>query len=190
MTAVGMQIELATSDVVILSLAAACLVGVVVLELLRVVVPDIYEWVADHAKIQREIKEARPMLERTLAQNMDQGALRDRRNAERFRMKSQLSRLEMMLMAAERERVQVWHHLGQQAIGDSLFCAKMENRKLADLSAKDFDSAPIIWRYHNQIRVWAPSEHQARLMLTNAFPPQEGFVVRELITVSRWTGLS
>lgn len=185
-----MQIELAASDVVILSLAAACLVGTVVLELLRVVLPDIYEWFADHAKVLREIKETGPLLERTLAQNMEQGALRDRRNAERFRLKSQLSRLEVMLTGAERDRVQVWHHLGQQAIGDSLFVARLDNKRLADVSHKDFDSAPVIWRYQNQIRVWAPSEHQARQLLANAYPPQEGYTLRELITVSRWTGTS
>lgn len=179
-----MNMQLAASDVIILSGAAACLVAVVLLEMLRVIIPDVYEWVADHNKIKREIKDAKANLDKTLARNAENGALRDRRNAERFRMKSQLSRLEMTLGAVERDRVEVWHELGQQVLGDSLFTARAANRRLADLTTKDFDSAPCIWRYSNQIRIWAGSERAARQMLATEFPADAGFAVTDIMAVA------
>ncbi|MFV3076426.1 hypothetical protein [Niveispirillum fermenti] len=172
-----MYLELSAADVVILSTAAASLVAAVILEMLRVVIPDIYEWVADHQKIRREIAEGQVALARLRETNRVQAAHRDRRNAERFRMKSQLSRLEMTLAAVERERVEVWHERGQQGVADQLFTARLANRRLADQSARDFDSAPVIWRYGNNIRVWAPAERVARQMLSAAFPADDGFMI-------------
>lgn len=180
-----MYLELSASDVVILSTAAASLVAAVILELLRVVIPDIYEWVADHQKIRREIGEGQVALARLRDVNRVQGAQRDRRNAERFRMKSQLSRLEMTLAAVERERVEVWHELGQQGVADQLFTARLTNRRLADQSAREFDSAPVIWRYGNNVRVWAPAERVARQMLAAAFPGDDGFLVQDIMSAGR-----
>lgn len=175
-----MYLQLAASDVVILSAAAACLVAIVLLEMLRVVIPDIYEWVADHEKVRREIREGQAMLEKLMARNVEQAAQRDRRNAERFRMKSQLSRLEMTLGAVERDRVEVWHELGTQGVADSLYTARVVNRILADQTSRDFDSAPGIWRYTNNVRVWAAGERQARQALAAEFPADSGYAVQEI----------
>lgn len=178
-----MYLELATSDVVILSGAAACLVAMVLLEMLRVVIPDIYEWVADHEKVRRETREGQVALDKLMARNREQAGHRDRRNAERFRMKSQLSRLEMMLGAVERDRVEIWHELGRQGVADSLFTARVTNRMLADKAQRDFDSAPIIWRYTNNVRVWAGNERTVRQMLAMEFPTESGFTLQELTLV-------
>lgn len=179
-----MHLELSTSDVVILSASAACLVAIVLLEMLRVVIPDIYEWVADHDKVKREIKEGQAALEKLMARNREQAAHRDRRNAERFRMKSQLARLEMTLGAVERDRVEIWHDLGHQGVADNLYTARVANRILADQAQRDFDSAPVIWRYTNNVRVWAPGERPVRQMLTTEFPPDSGYAVQEVTFVS------
>ncbi|MFV3129383.1 hypothetical protein [Niveispirillum sp. KHB5.9] len=178
-----MYLELTTSDVVILSGAAACLVAIVLLEMLRVVIPDVYEWVADHDKVRRETREAQAALEKLMAHNREHAAHRDRRNAERFRMKSQLSRLEMTLGAVERDRVEVWHELGRQGVADSLYTGRVANRMLADQAQRDFDSAPTIWRYTNNVRVWAPGERNARQMLATEFPADSGFALQELTFV-------
>lgn len=183
-----MDLQLTASDIVILSAAAACLVAAVLLEMLRVVIPDIYEWVADHNKIKREITAARTSLDRVMAGNREQTALRDRRNAERFRMKSQLSRLEMTVAAVERDRVRVWHELGRQRIADSAYQARIANRKLAEAAARDFDSAPVIWRYANHARVWAPNDRAARLLLATAFPADEGYVVDQITLADATSG--
>lgn len=179
-----MYLELSTSDVIILSSAAACLVAIVLLEMLRVVIPDVYEWVADHAKVKRETREGQAALERLMAVNRENAAQRDRRSAERFRMKSQLARLEMTLSAVERDRVEVWHELGRQGVADSLYTARVANRTLADQSGRDFDSAPSIWRYTNNVRIWAAGERPARQMLTAEFSPDSGFAVQELTFVT------
>ena len=183
-----MQLELSTSDIVVLSGAAACLVAIVLLEMLRVVIPDIYEWVADHHKVKREMREAQVALEKLMARNRENAAQRDRRNAERFRMKSQLARLEMTLGAVERERVEIWHELGRQGVADSLYTARVANRLLADQAQRDFDSAPVIWRYTNNVRIWAPGERSARQMLTTEFPADSGFAVQEVTFVSASRG--
>lgn len=183
-----MDLHLTTSDIVVLSAAAACLVAAALLEMLRVVIPDIYEWVADHEKIKRETKAARTSLERVLADNREQTAVRDRRNAERFRMKSQLSRLEMMLAAVERDRIQIWHELGRQGIADGVYQARVSNRRLAETAARDFDSAPVIWRYANHIRVWAPSDRAARLLITDAFPAGDGYGVEDVVQMRPGAG--
>ncbi|OYQ34231.1 hypothetical protein CHU95_12335 [Niveispirillum lacus] len=179
-----MQLELSTSDIVILSGAAACLVAIVLLEMLRVVIPDIYEWVADHEKVKRETREAQAALEKLLARNRENAAQRDRRNAERFRMKSHVSRLEMTLSAVERDRVEVWHELGRQGVADSLFSAGVANRLLAEQAQRDFDSAPVIWRYTNTVRIWAPGERSARQMLATEFPADSGYAVQDLTYIS------
>lgn len=184
-----MYLELSTSDTVILSAAAACLVAIVLVEMLRVVIPDVYEWVADHDKVRRETREGQATLEKLMARNREQGAHRDRRNAERFRMKSQLARLEMTLGAVERDRVEVWHELGRQGVADSLYTARVANRILADQSNRDFDSAPTIWRYTNQVRVWAAGERPARQLLVAEFSPDSGFAVQELTFVTSARGM-
>lgn len=178
-----MYLEIAESDVVILSIAAALLVAAVMLEMLRLIIPDVYEWVADHQKIKREIKEARSTLEKLLARNQDQAAVRDRKNAERFRLKSQLSRAEVTLGALIRERVEVWHELGEQVVGDQLYIARVLHRLNADKSAKDFDSAPLIWRFTNNVRIWAQGERAARARLHAAFPAAEGYSTSEITLV-------
>lgn len=185
-----MHLELAQSDVIILAIAAACLVGVVVLEMIRFVLPEVYAWIADHEKVKREIREGRALLEKLYQQNQEQAGLRDRRNAERFRLKSQMSRLEMMLAAAEKARAEVWHELGQQVIGDTLFVAKLGNRRLADMAQRDFDSAPVIWRYDNSVRIWAPTEQRARQMLAAEFPSRDGYAVLEINAVSGNRGVA
>lgn len=183
-----MDLHLTASDIVVLSSAAACLVAAVLLEMLRVVIPDIYEWVADHHKIKREIKMARTSLERVMAGNREQTALRDRRNAERFRMKSQLSRLEMTLSTVERDRIQVWHELGHQGVADSAFQVRVANRRLAEAATRDFDSAPVIWRYANHVRVWAPHDRAARMLLNSTFPADQGYVVDQVTLASGQPG--
>ena len=181
--------QLSTSDVVVLSVAAACVAAAGVLEMLRVVIPDIYEWVADHRKVKREIKENQAAAEKLLVRNSEQAALRDRRNAERFRMKSQLVRLQMTLAAAEREQVEVWHELGQQGVADSLFSSRVANRRIAEQSTRDFDSAPSIWRYTNNVRVWASGERAARQLLMTEFPSDSGFALQDLTLVSQTRGM-
>lgn len=183
-----MQLELSTSDIVVLSGAAACLVAIVLLEMLRVVIPDIYEWLADHNKVKRETRDAQAALEKLMARNQENAAQRDRRNAERFRMKSQLARLEMTLAAVERDRVEVWHELGRQGVADSLYSARVANRLLADQAQRDFDSAPVIWRYINNVRIWAPGERSARQMLTTEFPADSGFAVQDVTFISASRG--
>jgi hypothetical protein len=184
-----MYLDLSTSDVVVLSGAAACLVAIVLVEMLRVVIPDIYEWVADHDKVRRETKEGQAALEKLTARNREQGAQRDRRNAERFRMKSQMARLEMTLAAVERDRVEVWHELGRQGVADNLYTARVANRLLADQSNREFDSAPCIWRYTNNIRIWAAGERPARQILTTEFPTDSGFAVADLTFITSARGM-
>jgi len=184
-----MYLDLSTSDVIVLSGAAACLVAIVLLEMLRVVIPDIYEWVADHDKVRRETKEGQATLEKLMARNREQGALRDRRNAERFRMKSQMARLEMTLAAVERDRVEVWHELGRQGVADNLYTARVANRILADQSNREFDSAPCIWRYTNNIRIWAAGERPARQMLAAEFPADSGFAVADVAFITSARGM-
>lgn len=174
-----MYLELAQSDIIIFAIAAACLVGVVVLEMIRFVLPEVYAWIADHEKVKREIREGRVLLEKLQQENKEQAGLRDRRNAERFRLKSQMSRVEMMLVAAEKARAEVWHELGQQMIGDTLFVAKLANRRLADMVQRDFDSAPVVWRYDNAVRIWASTEQRARQMLAAEFPVRDGYSILE-----------
>lgn len=178
-----MYLQIAESDVIVLSIAAACLVAAVVLELLRLVLPDIYEWAADHAKVRAEIGEAKRHLARTLTSNREQGALRDRRNAERFRLKSQLSRTEMALAALERDRIEVWHELGEPVLGDQLYVGRVGHRQMAATSHKDFDSAPVIWRYGNGVRIWAAQERAARARLHATFPAADGYSTSELTPV-------
>lgn len=175
-----MYLELSPSDVIIFSIAVASLVGIVVLELIRVVLPDLYAWMADHKQVQKEIREGRVMLERMTAQARDLASQRDRKNAERFRLKSQLSRVEMTLGSLERERVEVWHEIGRQLVGEGLYIAGVNNPKLGDMAKRDFDQAPVIWRYGNRVRVWAPTEHKARTLLATTFPTQEGYNVLDL----------
>lgn len=184
-----MYLDLSTSDVVVLSGAAACLVAIVLVEMLRVVIPDIYEWVADHDKVKRETKEGQAALEKLMARNREHGALRDRRNAERFRMKSQLARLEMTLAAVERDRVEVWHELGRQGVADNLYTARVANRILGDQSNREFDSAPCIWRYTNNIRIWAAGERPARQMLAAEFPTDSGFAVVDVTFITSARGM-
>jgi hypothetical protein len=174
-----MYLEIAESDVIILSIAAACLVAAVLLEMLRVILPDLYQWVADHAKVQAEIKTTKRALAATLDKNREMTAVRDRRSAERFRLKSQLSRTEMTLAGLERDRVEVWHELGDPGVGENLYVARVGHRMLADRSQKDFDSAPSIWRYGNAARIWAGNDRSARARLQAAFPAADGYSTGE-----------
>ncbi|WP_119678981.1 hypothetical protein [Indioceanicola profundi] len=178
-----MYLQIADSDVVVLSLAAACLAAAIVMELLRIVLPDIYEWIADYAAIKVEITRTRNLTVRTLEGNRRQAVLRERRNAERFRLKSKLSRTEMTLAALESDRVEVLHELGEAALGSQLFIARVSHRRFADASHKDFDSAPCIWRYGNVVRIWASQERAARSMLQSAFPAAKGYSVGEMTQV-------
>lgn len=177
--------QLSTSDVVVLTAAVACVASAGVVEMLRVIVPDVYEWLADHRKVKREIRENQATAEKLIARNREQAAIRDRRNAERFRMKSQLARLEMTLAAVERDRVEVWHELGQQGVADQLFTSRVANRRIAEQSTRDFDSAPSIWRYTNNVRIWAPADRPARQLLAAEFPSESGYAIQELTLVTQ-----
>lgn len=179
-----MVLELMDSDVVILSVAAAALTAAVLMEMLRVVIPDIYEWLADYRKVRQEIRETEQALNRLLTANMEQAALRDRRNAERFRLKSNFSRIEMQLQTLERDRTEFWHELGEQSLGENLYTARVLHRGFADLSTRDFDSAPVIWRHTNNVRIWAPSDRQARQRLMTAFPSEAGYSTSEVTLVA------
>jgi len=171
------------SDVVILSIAAACMAAAAILELLRVVIPDVYEWAADHHKIRSEIRQTRSAIEKTLENTRQLAALRDRRNAERFRLKSTLNRNEMQLATLERERLDIWHELGEPVVGETLFIARVSHRIKADRASKDFDSAPVTWRFTNLVRIWAANDRQARVKLQEAFPAAEGYSTSDVAPV-------
>jgi hypothetical protein len=178
-----MYIAFDTSDIITLSIAAACLVAAVTLELLRVIIPDIYEWFADHRKVREEILDAKRNIEKLTARNREQGASHDRKNAERFRLKSTLSRAEVALSQLERERFEVWHELGESTVADQLFVCKVYNRLLADKSQRDADGAPAIWRFGSSVRIWAQQDRAARSRLQSVFPQQENFSFGELTQI-------
>lgn len=178
-----MVLEIDASDVVILSIAAATLVAAVMLEMMRVIIPDVYEWAADHQKVKAEIAEAKKSIEKITLLNRERAAVRDRKNAERFRLKSILSRTEMTLAALEKERVEVWHDVGEQVIGDTLYLVRVANRAAADRSQRDFDLAPMIWRYTNTVRIWAPNEKTARARLQAAFTADDGYSSSEMVSL-------
>lgn len=176
-----MDARITDSDVVIFAIAAGCMVAVVIVELLRFAITDIYEWIADYRSVLRETKEARSSIERFSATSRDLIVIRDRKNAERFRLKSSLSRWEMERAGLERARIEFWHELGQRTIGDQPFVARVQNRPMADQSLRAYDSAPVIWRYGNQVRIWAQSERMAQHMLTTAFPPMDGYAHGDIV---------
>ncbi|HYC01755.1 MAG TPA: hypothetical protein VED40_00590 [Azospirillaceae bacterium] len=179
-----MVLELDASDVVILSLAAACCAAAILIEALRFVIPEIYEWVAGHDRVRLETVEARKTAEALLIRNREQAALRDRRNTERFRLKASLGRVELALAAVEKERIEIWHDLGDQTVADTLFLARVTNRQAAEKAQRDFDLAPFVWRYTNNVRIWAVNDKVARAYLEQCYPKDEGYAWSEPVPAS------
>ena len=179
-----MVLELDASDVVILSLSAACCAAAILIEALRFVIPEIYEWMAGHDRVRLETLEARRTAESLLARNREQAALRDRRNAERFRLKASLGRVEVALACVEKERIEIWHDLGDQTVADTLFLARVTNRQAGERAQRDFDLAPFIWRYTNTIRIWAANDRIARAYLEQCYPKDDGYAWSEPVAAS------
>jgi hypothetical protein len=174
------MLGLAFSDTVILSIAAACFLGTLLMEGLRLVMPSLYEWASDHVRIKNDIVAIRDFIMKVRDENRQRRQHRDRRNSEKMALKAQLAQLELALNAAEKEMVEVWHELGVQSVGEGQFQAAITNRRWAERSAKDFDSVPVIWRYVNRVRIFAANDVTARQMLSLEFPIEDGFVVHEM----------
>ncbi|MEA1651508.1 hypothetical protein UAJ10_21145 [Nitrospirillum sp. BR 11164] len=172
--------QVAQSDLVVLSVAGAVVAAIALLEVLRLVIVDIYEWAAKYRRIKYEIQQTRRTTENLWATNRANAALRDRRNAERFRLNTILHRMEQEREELERRRVEVWHEVGDATLDDQLYLADLNNRSLMERAAAGMEEICPIWRYTHRVRVWAGNERQARSRLLLAFSPKDGFSVNNL----------
>ncbi|TWB35902.1 hypothetical protein [Nitrospirillum pindoramense] len=172
--------QVAQSDLVVLSVAGAVLAAVALLEVLRLVIVDIYEWAAKYRWIKYEIQQTRRTTENLWAQNRANAMVRDRNNAERFRLNTILHRMQQECEELERRRVDVWHEVGDATLDDQLYLADLNNRSLMERAAAGAEEICPLWRYTHRARVWAGNERQARSRLLLAFGPKDGFTINNL----------
>ncbi|WP_044562648.1 hypothetical protein [Azospirillum sp. B4] len=172
--------QVAQSDLVVLSVAGAVLAAIALLEVLRLVITDIYEWAAKYRSIKYEIHQTRRTTENLWAQNRASAILRDRRNSERFRLNTILHRMEQECEDLERRRVEVWHEVGDATLDDQLYLADLTSRSLMERAAAGAEDICPIWRYTHRARIWAGNERQARSRLLLAFSPKDGFTINNL----------
>lgn len=165
-------------DLVIITIVGAILAGVVLLELLRLVINDVYEMIARHAKVKKEIDQIRRTAEKVAAANRDTVRVRDARIALRFRETSNLQRLEKECEEFERRRVEVWHDLGgPSASGLALYSADISNSALTNGVVAGMESICPLWRHLHRARVWARTEMEARTALQQEFALADGYSV-------------
>ncbi|MDE1148431.1 MAG: hypothetical protein PW843_17735 [Azospirillaceae bacterium] len=172
--------QVAQSDMVVLSIAGAVLAAVGLLEVLRLVITDIYEWAAKYRSIQYETQQARRTTEKLWSQNRAATILRERQNSERFRLNTILHRMEQECEDLERRRVEVWHEVGEATLDDQLYLADLYNRTLTDRAAAGVEEICPLWRYTHRVRIWGGNERQARSRLLLAFNPKDGFSIGNL----------
>lgn len=174
-----MQID--KPDLVVLTIVGGTLAAVVVLELLRFVIGDVYEWIARHAKTKAEIQQIRRQAEKVMAANREAGRVRDQRIAMRFRETSTLQRLEAEREQFESRRVEVWHDLGgPTATGQTLYSADITNSALKNGVIAGMESICPLWRHLHRARIWARTEMEARTGLQQEFSLADGFTVTNL----------
>ncbi|WP_148293887.1 hypothetical protein [Azospirillum sp. B4] len=174
-----MQID--KPDLVILTIVGGTLAGLVLLELLRVIIGDIYEWIARHANVKREIHQIRRLAEKVMAANREAGRVRDQRIAMRFRETSTLQRLEAECEQFESRRIEVWHDLGgPTASGQTLYSADISNSALKNGVVAGMATICPLWRHLHRARIWARTEMEARTALQQEFSLADGFTVTNL----------
>jgi hypothetical protein len=165
-------------DLVILTIVGAILAGVLLLELLRLVINDVYEMIARHAKVKKEIQQIRRLAEKVVAANRDTVRVRDQRVAQRFRETSNLQRLEKECEEFERRRIEVWHDLGgPSASGLALYSADISNSALTNGVVSGMESICPLWRHLHRARIWARTEMEARTALQEEFALGDGYTV-------------
>ncbi|TWB35905.1 hypothetical protein [Nitrospirillum pindoramense] len=168
-------------DLVILAIVGAILAGVLLMELLRLVISDVYELLARHAKVKQEIQQIQRTAEKLAVANRDTTRVRDQRIAQRFRDTSALQRLEKECEEFERRRVEVWHDLGPpSATGMALYSADIANSALTNGVVAGMETICPLWRHLHRARVWARTEMDARTALQNEFALADGFTVTNL----------
>ncbi|MDE1148427.1 MAG: hypothetical protein PW843_17715 [Azospirillaceae bacterium] len=165
----------------VLAIVGAVVAAMVLLELLRLIIGDLYEWMASHAKVKGEIQEIKRTTEKLVAANRENGRLRDQRTAVRFRQSTDLQRLEKECEQFEQRRVEVWHRLGEApAKGLSLYVAEINNNALRNGVVSGINAICPLWRHVNRARIWARNDRDARTSLQQEFALADGFSIDNL----------